>query len=85
MCIPLLSRYLVTYSPHEHEEGEPKKLITWDIRTGLEKRTFYPETPATWPILRWSHDDRYFARLGEDALSVYETPVSIFSVGFSFV
>lgn len=27
-----------------------------------------------WPIFRWSHDDKYFARIGLDILSVYETP-----------
>ena len=56
---------------------DQKKLIIWDIRTGLEKRSFALEGPAIWPIFRWSKDDKYFARLGSDILSVYETPVSI--------
>ncbi|XP_067006456.1 eukaryotic translation initiation factor 3 subunit B [Anabrus simplex] len=68
-------KYLVTYSPHvEDHPGDQKKLIVWDIRTGLEKRTFVPDGPAVWPIFRWSHDDKYFARIGEHMLSVYETP-----------
>lgn len=29
-----------------------------------------------WPIFRWSKDDKYFARIGTNMLSVYETPVS---------
>ncbi|GLH05916.1 Eukaryotic translation initiation factor 3 subunit B [Gryllus bimaculatus] len=68
-------KYLVTYSPQaENHSADQKKLIVWDIRTGLEKRTFTPDGPGIWPIFRWSHDDRYFARLGLDVLSVYETP-----------
>lgn len=43
-------------------------------RTGQEKRSFNPEGPSAWPIFRWSHDDKYFARIGNDVLSVYETP-----------
>jgi translation initiation factor 3 subunit B len=27
-----------------------------------------------WPIFKWSHDDKYLARLGNGAISVYETP-----------
>lgn len=45
-----------------------------NFRTGLEKRSFEPEGPSAWPIFRWSHDDKYFARMGNDVLSVYETP-----------
>lgn len=35
-----------------------------------------------WPFIRWSHDDKYFARSDEDMLSVYETPVSAASSFF---
>lgn len=54
-----------------------KRLIIWDIRTGIEKRNFSSDGPAIWPIFRWSQDDRFFARIGTDILSVYETPVRI--------
>jgi len=54
-----------------------KRLIIWDIRTGIEKRNFSSDGPAVWPIFRWSQDDRFFARIGTDILSVYETPVCI--------
>lgn len=67
-------KYLVTYSPQHDSNNEQKRLIIWDIRTGVEKRVFAPEGPAVWPIFRWSHDDKYFARIGIDLLSVYETP-----------
>jgi uncharacterized protein with WD repeat len=56
-----------------------KRLIIWDIRTGLEKRNFSADGPAIWPIFRWSQDDRFFARIGSDVLSVYETPVCLCS------
>ncbi|VVD05701.1 unnamed protein product [Leptidea sinapis] len=70
--------YIVTFSPTAAatpERPEDKKLIIWDIRSGQEKRSFPPpEEYVTWPIFRWSKDDRFFARLGTDVLSVYETP-----------
>lgn len=50
------------------------KINYFPYRTGLEKRSFSPDGPAVWPIFRWSHDDKYFARMGNDILSVYETP-----------
>lgn len=40
----------------------------------MEKRSFTPDGPLVWPIFRWSHDDKYFARIGQDLLSIYETP-----------
>ncbi|XP_017782495.1 PREDICTED: eukaryotic translation initiation factor 3 subunit B [Nicrophorus vespilloides] len=68
-------KYLVTYSPQiDTDNPDQKRIIIWDIRTGLEKRSFDPEGPSAWPIFRWSHDDKYFARMGNEILSVYETP-----------
>ena len=67
-------KYVVTYSPQFEGQGEPKNLIIWDIRTGLEKRSFFLNSQMMWPFIRWSHDDKYFARSDEDMLSVYETP-----------
>lgn len=67
-------RYLVTYSPRA--EASDKRLVMWDILTGQEKRSFSPEGPNVWPIFRWSSNDKYVAYMGEDVLSVYETPVS---------
>ncbi|KAL3273021.1 hypothetical protein HHI36_014477 [Cryptolaemus montrouzieri] len=67
-------KYLVTYSTMPVDHHESSKIIIWDIRTGLEKRSFNPEGSSTWPIFKWSHDDRYFGRIVNDVLSVYETP-----------
>lgn len=73
-------RYLVTYTPRTDLGSDQKRLAVWDILSGQEKRSFYPEGSSVWPIFRWSHDDQYLAWMGIDVLSVYETPVS-----FSYV
>ncbi|KAK4874864.1 hypothetical protein RN001_014224 [Aquatica leii] len=68
-------KYVITYSPQgDVHNPDQKRIIIWDIRTGLEKRSFNHEGPSAWPIFRWSHDDKYFARIGTDVLSIYETP-----------
>lgn len=83
--IPLLTnlifslfRYIVTFSPLVDQRAEePQSIIIWDVRSGLKKRAFNAERPPVWPVFKWSSDDKYFARIVEDALSVYETPVSL--------
>ncbi|XP_037025507.1 eukaryotic translation initiation factor 3 subunit B [Bradysia coprophila] len=60
--------YLVTYGP----TPDGQKIIIWDIRTGLEKRTFLSK--GNMSRFRWSHDDRYVAYMGENAIFVHETP-----------
>ncbi|CAH0385647.1 unnamed protein product [Bemisia tabaci] len=65
-------QYMVTYSPQT--ENVNKKLIIFDIRSGAEMRSFSLEMPAIWPIFRWSKDDKYFARITRNLLSIYETP-----------
>lgn len=62
--------YLVTYGPTQTGQ----KIIIWDIRTGQEKRSFVSENMSNMSIFRWSHDDKYVARMGENAIHVYETP-----------
>jgi len=66
--------YLVTWSP----EGDQKEaLVVWDVHTGLKCRAFVGagEDGAMdeWPVLQWSHDDAFFARLGDDCIYVYES------------
>ena len=48
------------------------RVIVWDIRTQSIKRSFFVETNHNimWPIFKWSHDDQYFARVQNDALSI---------------
>jgi translation initiation factor 3 subunit B len=64
----------VAYAPLDNGE---QKLTIFDIRTGAEKRSFISDAPMVGNVLRWSKDDKYFARIGHNTLSVYETPVSI--------
>lgn len=60
-------------------ESEGHKLIIWDIKMGLPVRTFAlppnleNESKMVWPLVKWSFDDKYCARMGPDALAVYET------------
>ncbi|KAK6171444.1 hypothetical protein SNE40_019633 [Patella caerulea] len=67
-------RYLITFSPVQEPRDESESIIIWDIRTGLKKRGFFCENQSTWPIFKWNADGKYFARMGPDAISVYETP-----------
>ena len=57
-------------------EGTPSVII-WEVLTGTEKRSFsFEHDKSMWPMFKWSHDDAYFARVGQDVISIYETPVS---------
>lgn len=67
-------RYLVTFSPLPDNPEDPQAIIVWDIRTGLKKRGFICGDQSQWPVFKWCHDGKYFARIGEDSISVYETP-----------
>ncbi len=41
----------------------------------MKKRQFSADGPPVWPIFKWSHDGKFFARMsGPSTLSVYETP-----------
>lgn len=62
--------YLVTYGP----SPQGQKIIIWDIRSGQEKRSFVSDGMTSMSMFKWSHDDKYVARMGEEAIHVYETP-----------
>lgn len=77
--------YLITFNgtePERDDERFPRALIVWDILTGKRKRGFIgpprsmidPDGSIPWPIFQWSHDDKFFARVIENAISVYLTP-----------
>ncbi|TEA41315.1 hypothetical protein DBR06_SOUSAS9810138 [Sousa chinensis] len=57
-----------------HQGDDPQAIIIWDILTGQKKRGFHCESSAHWPIFKWSHDGKFFARMTLDTLSIYETP-----------
>eukprot|EP01113_Clastostelium_recurvatum_P008365 TRINITY_DN1393_c0_g1_i1.p1 TRINITY_DN1393_c0_g1~~TRINITY_DN1393_c0_g1_i1.p1 ORF type:complete len:726 (-),score=245.42 TRINITY_DN1393_c0_g1_i1:13-2079(-) len=73
--------YIITFSPQFEEHDDPKNpkcIMVWDVTTGQMMRSFTAR-PGTSkegppPPFRWSHDDKYFARVGENAISIYETP-----------
>jgi len=67
-------RYMVSFSPLQDSQEDPQAIIIWDIRSGVKKRGFHCETRSTWPIFKWSNDGNFFGRMGEDAISIYETP-----------
>ncbi|RUS90727.1 hypothetical protein EGW08_001531 [Elysia chlorotica] len=67
-------RYLVTFSPLQDSQEDPQAIIIWDILSGVKKRGFHCESRSTWPIFKWNHNGDYFARIGEDTISIYETP-----------
>jgi len=64
-------KYLVTWSP---ETDQAQAIIVWDVATGQKLRAFQgakPDEQMDWPAFQWSHDDKYFARLGDDCIYVY--------------
>uniref|UniRef100_UPI00398E3F4D eukaryotic translation initiation factor 3 subunit B-like n=1 Tax=Pristiophorus japonicus TaxID=55135 RepID=UPI00398E3F4D len=67
-------RYMVSFSPLMDTKDDPQAIIIWDVLTGQKKRGFHCESSAHWPIFKWSHDGKFFARMTQDTLSIYETP-----------
>ncbi|XP_056265440.1 eukaryotic translation initiation factor 3, subunit Ba [Pseudoliparis swirei] len=67
-------RYVVTFSPLMDTKEDPQAIIIWDILTGHKRRGFHCESSAHWPIFKWSHDGKFFARMTADTLSIYEAP-----------
>ena len=72
--------YVVTWSPdgEKSEDGDVHNLFVWDVRSGKALRSFAAPpptaTPMSWPAFKWSHDEKFFGRIGPDAISIYETP-----------
>ncbi|XP_055507092.1 eukaryotic translation initiation factor 3, subunit Ba [Leucoraja erinacea] len=67
-------RYMVSFSPLMDTKDDPQAIIIWDVLTGQKKRGFHCESSAHWPIFKWSHDGKFFARMTQDTLSIYEAP-----------
>jgi len=71
--------YLVTFSPPTPKNRNTEMsnaIVVWESRTGVKKRQFHAEEGNVWPIFKWSHNDKFFARMNakEGTLSIYETP-----------
>uniref|UniRef100_A0A6A7FVW0 Eukaryotic translation initiation factor 3 subunit B-like n=2 Tax=Hirondellea gigas TaxID=1518452 RepID=A0A6A7FVW0_9CRUS len=82
-AISPMENYLVTLVPNEVFQGRlndiPRCIIVWDIETGKIARGFRGDWALAggrgiWPVMKWSYDDKYLARMGEDVISIYETP-----------
>ncbi|KAJ3371648.1 Translation initiation factor 3 subunit b [Kappamyces sp. JEL0680] len=77
-------KYLVTWSNESFKsvEGPMHNICVWDVLSGAMLRSFPmpqlgKDAKMDWPLLKWSHDDSYVARMtaGEQGvLYVYETP-----------
>jgi translation initiation factor 3 subunit B len=77
-------KYLVTWSndPFKVADGQLHALCVWDVLTGALLRSFpapnqdkKSSEPIGWPLLKWSHDDQYVARMVAGAsgtIYVYE-------------
>lgn len=58
------------------------QVVVWDVRTQIPLRSFPIPRNAKgekqkimWPILKWSADSKYFARLNQgESISIYEAP-----------
>jgi len=69
--------YLVTFSVQylTNDNAEDPQCIVWDVRSGRKLRGFLGNKDAqNRPVFKWSHDEKYFARLSTDTISIYETP-----------
>ncbi|MCL7040899.1 hypothetical protein MKW94_002648 [Papaver nudicaule] len=81
-------KYLVTYSSHEPSSScETHRVVLniFDVKTGKVMRNFEGSADEfaigggtggfSWPFFRWGggKDDKYFARIKKDAISIYET------------
>ena len=77
---------VVVFSPQENyilinsgDSNDPAACKVYHIQTGKLLRAFptYPDGVSKEneaPPFRWSHDDKYLARMGKDLISIYETP-----------
>ncbi|KAF9599226.1 hypothetical protein IFM89_036352 [Coptis chinensis] len=80
-------KFLVTYRSHEPSnscDSHRFVLNIFDVRTGKVMRKFEGsandivtggQSGVSWPVMRWAggNNDKYFARMGKNVISVYET------------
>jgi len=66
--------YMVTISSQFQSNDNPKDpqcIVVWELSTGRRLRGFPSLGSTQWPAFYCSHDDKYFARLSTDMISVY--------------
>lgn len=62
-------KYLVTYS----SKCDPEEAyLIWDVVTGERLKAF--KRTREFQAFQWSHDDKYFSRMQDGCVTVYETP-----------
>eukprot|EP00164_Ancoracysta_twista_P002855 GFYU01003799.1.p1 GENE.GFYU01003799.1~~GFYU01003799.1.p1 ORF type:complete len:687 (-),score=239.15 GFYU01003799.1:170-2230(-) len=70
--------YMVTFNGYEGDDpNAPEPIIIWDARSGAKLRGFpnvKEQANTAWPFFRWSPDDKYFARIQDETIKVFETP-----------
>jgi translation initiation factor 3 subunit B len=71
-----LDTYCITGLSNVSDEdiANTKKFIVWDMKTGKEIRAFQGSKDISWPGFKWSHDEKYVAKAGENGLFIYELP-----------
>merc|ERR1712183_390067 len=67
-------KFLVSYS--NISRATPENLIVWDVKLATKIRGFtVNQDSVSWPMLKWSADDRFCAREMEDGtISVFTLP-----------
>lgn len=75
--------FMCTWSPADATRPNEPNLMVWDVVAGKLVRAFSTvekeiggnaASTVVWPILKFSHDDKYAARVSDDALHIYELP-----------
>lgn len=70
-------RYIVTCTGEDKVlKNDPDCIVIWDVKSGKKLRGFEggESLQRQWPVFKWSHDGKYFARVAKDKISVYEAP-----------
>lgn len=80
--------YIVTYAPPKsrYTADAAEAIRIWDTRISDMKRAFPGGfgIVKAWPHFKWSHDDKYFASMRDDVISIYESEVSMVEGGGGF-
>lgn len=72
---------MATWSPVNPTNPTEPNLLVWDVLAGKLVRGFVMDesqgsatTPPKWPLLKFSYDDKYAARVHDEHLHIYEVP-----------
>lgn len=72
---------MTTWSPTNPSNPTEPNLLVWDVLAGKLVRGFVMDesqgsatVPPKWPLLKFSYDDKYAARVHDEHLHIYEVP-----------